>query len=129
VYTAQVDALCYVERETIIRRLPIELCGLRAIRMCNLDSETTDENFLTITLDKPGRVYVAYASAATRRPKWLRDFENEDKKVDVIDEWWGVKELQVFSREFDAGTITLGANRADGAEGKCDPHYLVFIEG
>jgi hypothetical protein len=72
---------------------------------------------------------VGYAAAATRVPKWLRDFQMEDMKIEVDDEWWGIKELQVYSQTLEPGTITLGANRAPGAEGRCDPHYLVIIEG
>jgi hypothetical protein len=130
VYQPEVDARCYLERETTIRKMPVDLTGLRAIRTVNLDSECKDEVFLRFTLDKPGMVYVAYASSATRLPMWLRDFKEEaDYKIEVVDEWWGIKELQVYSKEFPAGEIVLGANRAWGAEGRCDPHYLVIIEG
>lgn len=130
IYSPAVDERCYVERETVIRKMPVELTGLRGIRAANLDSECSDEQFLTFTADKLCMVFVAYASSATRIPVWLREFKlEEDYKLEVMDDWWGIKELQVYSKEFPAGEITLGANRAEGAEGRCDPHYLVVIEG
>jgi hypothetical chaperone protein len=130
IYRPAVDSLCYVDRETTIRKIPVELTGLRAIRMVNLDMECNDEQYLTFTLDKPAVVFVAYASSATNIPEWLRGFkEEENYKIEVMDDWWGIKELQVYSKPFEAGEITLGANRAWGAEGRCDPHYLVIIEG
>lgn len=49
-------------------------------------------------------------------------------KIEVSDEWWGIKELNVYGREYPVGGVTLGGNRAYGAHGKCDPQYLVIIE-
>jgi hypothetical chaperone protein len=129
-YHPSVDAKCYVERDTVIRKMPVDLTGLRAIRPANLDSECTDDDLITITLDKPRMIYVAYASSAHNIPQWLRSFKEEpDYKIEVMDDWWGIKELQVYSKEFPAGEVKLGANRAWGAEGRCDPHYLVIMEG
>jgi hypothetical chaperone protein len=129
VYTMEIGAQCYVDRETKIRRIPVDLAGLRAIRTANMDSELKDEDFLTFTLDRPGKLYVAYPAAAVRLPHWLRGFKLEEMKIEVEDDWWAIKELQVYSLPVEGGTITLGANRSSGSAGRCDPHYIVIIEG
>lgn len=129
-YIPQVGAKCYADRETVIRKMPVELCGLLGLQTVDLDQRQTDEQYLSITFDQPGRVYVAYTSAATSMPYWLRDYVDQDFKIEIQDEWWGIKELNVYARTIEAGEcVTLGANHAPGAEGRTDPHYLVIVEG
>ncbi|MBC8098825.1 MAG: hypothetical protein H7Y11_05240, partial [Armatimonadetes bacterium] len=116
-------------RDTTIRRLPVMLCGMRLLQLSSQADEVTAEDFVSFTLDAPARVWVAYAGSATRIPEWLRTFTPEEADIDLADEWWGGKVQKLYSREYPAGRVVLGGNRAFGALGRCDPQYLVLIEG
>ncbi|MCU0498253.1 MAG: Hsp70 family protein [Anaerolineae bacterium] len=128
-YTIGIDSRVYQDRETVIRKLPVELSGFQALQMRYNDREAQDETHLTFTIDRPCRVYVTYAASANTIPLWLRPFSlDANFKVEVHDEWWGIKELNIYSQEYPRGAVILGGNRAYGAHGKCDPQYLVIVE-
>jgi hypothetical chaperone protein len=129
-YEPQVGAKCYADRDTIIRKMPVDLCGFRGLRTVDFDQTRTDEDYLSITLDTPGRIYIAYTSSAVSLPYWLQDYVDQEFKIEIQDDWWGIKELNVYAHSVEAGECAiLGANQAPGASGRTDPHYLVIIEG
>lgn len=73
VYTIGIDSRVYQDRETVIRKMPVELSGLQALQMRYNDREAQDEDYLTFMLDRPSRVYVVYAASANTIPLWLRE--------------------------------------------------------
>ncbi len=129
IYTAGVGARPYADLETEIRRLPVELSGLIGVRTAHADRERSSDVLITLHAACQLRIYVAYPSAATDLPQWMRGFLREDMTVEVTDEWWGIKELQVYSRVFEPGLVTLGCNHGFGWRGRVDVHYLVLFEG
>jgi hypothetical chaperone protein len=128
-YTVGVGIRCYTDLDTLIRKLPVELSGLLGVKTAHADREATTDTFITLTVDRPTRIYIAYSSAALEHPLWLRDFEREDMTIEVTDEWWGIKELQVYSKVFNPRQIILGGNHGAGWRGRVDIHYTVMIEG
>jgi hypothetical chaperone protein len=130
IYEPQVGAKCYADRDTVIRKMPVELCGFRGLRTVYFDHNRTDDDYLSITLETPGRIYVGYTSSATTMPHWIRDYIDQDFKIEIQDDWWGIRELNVYARSVEAGeTVMIGANQSTGASGRTDPQYLVIIEG
>jgi hypothetical chaperone protein len=128
-YLVRIGAECYADRDTTLRKIPVELSGLLGLKMVYTDRDTDSAEFLTLHLPHPAKVYVAYASSAVELPYWLQTFNREDMTIEVTDDWWGIKELQVSSQNFEAGQIVLGGNVAPGHKGRIDTQYLVILEG
>jgi hypothetical chaperone protein len=118
----------FVDRETAIRKLPVMLNGMPTLRTLWADRENVSSDYLKLNLKGRARVYVAYPSAALYLPHWLRDFERQPSSVEIEDEWWGIKELYVYRKEFEGGEVVLGGCSAEGAKGRLDVNYMVMIE-
>lgn len=128
-YMLRIGERCYVDHETHIRKMPVEISGLPAIRTAYADRENAAEDFLHLNLPCPSRVYVAYTTRAVVRPDWLKTFELMDEMtIEIKDEWYGVRQMQLYSRTFAPGEVILGGNNAAGVEGKLDATYLVVVD-
>lgn len=120
--TGKLEARCaiaageeyYADRDYRVTGLTESLVGLPWIATANNDKAATDERFLTFRLSRPADVLVAYRQGASTIPNWLKAFDKVDAEIQVDDDGVGV--LQVYSRFFHAGQITLGANQAPGTE-------------
>jgi hypothetical protein len=128
VFLMRVGERAYTDRDTTVRKLPVALSALPAIRVPHVERELTREDYLRFTLTGRAKVCVAYAGMTSSIPHWLRGFTLQPMRVEVNDEWWGTKELAVYSQWFDAGEVTLGASSADGVSGRVDVNMLVIIE-
>lgn len=125
----RVNERCYVDQETVLRRIPVEISGLPAVMPAYADREQDDHDFLCLKLAHPARVYVAYGTGAAQLPDWLKPFIFlNDLTLEIEDEWYGVRRLQFYSREFAVGEVVLGGNAAAGAKGKLEATYLVVVE-
>jgi hypothetical chaperone protein len=128
-YMMRVDQRCYVDQETVLRRIPVEISGLPTVMPAYADREQRDNDFLRLKIADPARVYVAYGTGAAQLPDWLLPFTFlDDLTLEIEDEWYGVRRLQLYSREFPAGEVVLGGNAAPGAKGKLEATYLVVVE-
>lgn len=128
-YVTRVDAKCYVDRSYIIKRIPVVLSGLPAVRTANSDKEASSERLLQFHLDNPSRIYVAYEAAATGIPTWLRSFTREIPQIEIEEPVSEIERvLQVYSKDFPPGAIVLGGNHADGFDGDVNTNYLVIVE-
>ncbi len=60
------------------------------------------------------------------RRNWLADFAREPLTIEV-DQLGTPRLFKVYSKEFAAGSVTLGGNRAAGSSGNIFMNYLVII--
>jgi hypothetical chaperone protein len=128
-YMFGVDQRCYVDQDTVLRRIPVELSGFPAVMPAYLDREQQADDFLHITLAHPSRLYVAYGTGAVTLPYWLQGFTKlDDFTLEIEDEWYGVRRLQIYRQDFPAGEVVLGGNAAAGSRGKLEATYLVVAE-
>lgn len=125
----RVEKQCYVDHHTLIRKLPVELSGFPCIMTAYADRENTSEDLLRFNLPYAARVYVAYTSRPLERPNWLKTFAPvEEWVMEIEDEWYGVRQLFIYSQDFPAGEVVLGGNAAEGVKGTVDATYLVVVE-
>ncbi|GAB4450004.1 MAG: hypothetical protein Kow00120_20260 [Anaerolineae bacterium] len=127
-YTMRIDAACYSDVNITVTQCPVMLSGLPAIKAADADHTAESPTFLRFDLKQPARVYVAYEASAQSRPAWLRAFTRENAFIAVKGEWVEERLLQLHSKEFPAGTVTLGGNQAEGASADVYLQYLVVVQ-
>ncbi len=93
-----------------------DLAGMHYIRTANDDKGETGDNFLSFDVSRPVTVYVAYRHG-TDLPSWLSTWTKTG------DEVCGDGCSDVYTNDFDAGTVTLGGNMPGGAGNM----YVVFV--
>ncbi|GAB4521196.1 MAG: hypothetical protein OHK0046_32270 [Anaerolineae bacterium] len=124
-----INTLCFADRDYMINRIPGALIGLPLLRLPNLDLESEGDAAVQFDLKMPARVLVAYDSAATQLPFWLREFEFENMQIEIVDEYAMITRImRVYSRVFPAGQVMLGGNRAAGVEGGVVVNYMCMIQ-
>ena len=125
-YEFRIDAACYLDAPYTVTRMPVILSGLPAIRTAQADKASAAEEFLHFHLARPATITIAYDADAVRVPQWLSNFAREPYTIE-IDQLGTPRYFKVYSREFAAGQVTLGGNRAAGSTGNIFLHYLVII--
>lgn len=111
-YNLRIGETAYVNSQLSITKCPVMLSGLPAIRTASADRNEQTGDFLQFDIASPARVYVAYESAAQEIPAWLQAFTPEAHTIEIKGEWVDETFLQIYSRDFPAGPVTLGGNRA-----------------
>lgn len=127
VYTARIGEKPYVDAEYTIARMPVDLSGLPAIRLAQADKAATSSSYLEFDLPRRARVFVAYDAEAKAIPTWLRSFAEEKMGV-IVNQYGAERLMQVYSKDFAAGRVSLGGNFADGARGSVFMNYIVTIQ-
>jgi PKD repeat protein len=116
----------YVDRSFTIVDIPSEYEGLWWIKTANDDKDQTSEAFLTFTVNRDVTAYVAYDHRASGLPLWITDYYTQQGVgIGVTD---GASPLQVWARDFPAGSVVMGANMAGGASG-AGSMYVVLLGG
>jgi hypothetical protein len=82
---------------------------------------------LEFDLTGRSRVFVAYDAAAIEIPTWLRAFTPE-KMVMIVNQYGAERLMQVYSKDFSAGPVSLGGNLGQGARGNVFMNYLVIVK-
>jgi hypothetical protein len=113
----------YIDRSYTYTGVPAEVDGAHYVITANDDKTRSEPSFLTFTVNRDVTVYVAYDSRAGTLPGWLRSWSDAGKTLGNTD-----VALDLYSRGFVAGPVTLGANFASGAEGAAS-NYTVAIVG
>jgi hypothetical protein len=114
----------YNDRNYIFTKVPPVLKDAAFIQTANLEKWNTGRSFLSFKLTKPSTLYVLYDPRATALPAWLRDWTKLPDVVNTTDP--GTSRLNIYSKTFPAGTVTLGGNLASPAKGALT-HYLVAV--
>jgi PKD repeat protein len=86
------------------------LGGEKFILTANNDKASTGDSFLTFDVNVPVTVYVAFDVRSSTLPPWLQSWAATGEVLVTTD----VKR-NLYSRDFPAGTVTLGGNRPSGA--------------
>jgi len=123
----QVGDKYYTDRNYITTSIPSELSlGIEKWIMAKNDyKKETSDSFLKLTLLQYSVVYVAYDSRATSLPNWLGSFEPTSLTIGVTDAQMG--HFNVYRKSFAAGPVTLGGNKASGADG-VSANYIVIVQ-
>lgn len=116
----------YSDRGYTYSETPGALAGTFYIQTANNDREHRDGDFwLNLDVNKPVRVYVAHSDAYAEKPGWLQSFGDTGWDLRFVDAMGRTVTLSVFSQQFPAGRITLGANTPGG--GETHTMYTVFV--
>jgi hypothetical protein len=125
--TAQAGVAYYIDRAYAITSLSANLQGGTLIRTANDDKAVNAANYLTFTLSAPATVYVVYDARATSLPAWLND-GTWQLTSEVFVENAGAP-MNVFAKQFGAGTVTLGGNQqAPASFPGSGSNYVVIIK-
>ncbi len=126
-YEFRIGAQCYRDKPYTLRRVPVELGGLPAIRTAQEDKGSTAKLFMQFDLDRASRVHVAYDAEALGIPNWLREFESQGMRI-IVDQSGTRRDFVVFAKDFEPGCVKLGGNRAAGQTGDVFMNYFVVIK-
>ncbi len=124
-YEFRIGARPYLDYPYTLSRIPADLSALPALRLAQADKSAEAKDFLHFNLSRAARVYVAYDADARHAPDWLSEFEKQSMTVE-IDQIGTSRLMNVYAKDFPAGEITLGGNRAIGSAGNVFMHYLVI---
>ncbi len=125
-YEFRINAPCYLDFPYTLSRIPVMLSALPAIRTAQADKAAESEEFLHLHLAQPATIYIAYDADARRVPHWLAGFAREPLSIEV-DQLGTPRLFKVYAKEFAAGRVTLGGNRAAGSAGSLFMNYLIII--
>lgn len=104
--------------------IPSILDNCQIIKTHSDDRDKTDTEFLSFTISYATTVYVAFDADAESIPDWLSSWTDTGETLTVS---YGSTEMTLYSKEYSAGTVTLGANRATG-NNESYIMYLVFVD-
>ena len=104
---------CYYNKSYYFTDAPADYVGLPIIQTNLYDRSQTAEGFFTFTVNVPVKVYVLYQASVASPPDWLTDnfIANGDQ---VLNSMGGLFTWDVWENDYSAGSITLGANAAEG---------------
>ena len=122
-YGLETTALVYTDRDFTFTAVPQSVAGSTYIKTANNDKTGTEADFLSFSVNQDVTVYVGYDNRATSLPDWLAGWASTNESVVTTD-----TSLKLYSKDFPAGQISLGANRAQGASG-AGSNYSVMILG
>ncbi|MGE3480676.1 MAG: putative Ig domain-containing protein [Gammaproteobacteria bacterium] len=114
----------YVDRAFTLTSIPPQLNPGVWIMGADNDVGNTSTNYLSFSTDRATTVYVAYDGGAATLPDWMSSFTPTGMTVGTTDPLSNT--LNVYSRDYAAGTITLGGNQASGASG-ANSNYIVIV--
>ena len=117
--------LMYIDRSYKITGVPSTLTNASLIQTANDDKSNTSTSFITFNLSQAATVYVAYDPRATAFPGWLSGWQKLTDKLGVDDSQ--ISNMNLYSKTFAAGKVTLGGNKASPAAG-AQNNYLVIAK-
>ncbi|MDH5693087.1 MAG: Ig-like domain-containing protein [Gammaproteobacteria bacterium] len=111
----------YVDRAYTYTSVPTQYQGLKYLQTANNDKGLTDTNLITFDIGSSAIVFVAHDSRIASIPSWLADWTATGNVLTTSD---GGNQFQVYSKQFAAGTVALGANTGGAAYSM----YTVFVQ-
>ncbi|OJJ19089.1 hypothetical protein BKI52_19940 [marine bacterium AO1-C] len=98
----------YTDRSYKVTSYPTFLNRAEYVMTPNGDKRSTTANLLTIRLNKPADVYIAYDRRLPRLPVWLRSYTDTREHVRTSDG----QIFRVYKKRFNAGNAVLGGNES-----------------
>ncbi|MDQ4139515.1 MAG: Ig-like domain-containing protein [Bacteroidota bacterium] len=117
----------YTDRSYQVTSVPASLRNQALIKTPNDDKYFTGTRAVTFKVSQNATVYVAYDPVATQLPAWLNGWQKLSERIGINDP--RISYLQVYSKTFQAGTITLGGNLASPAIGSKNTYIVVVKPG
>jgi hypothetical protein len=116
----------HTDRNYTHTSVPGSVQGSTFIRTANDDKSASNTSFLSFSVNRDVKVYVAYDVRGTpggggALPNWLRGWSEAGPTLGTTD-----VAHRLYSMDFVAGTVTLGGNMAAGATG-AQSNYTVMI--
>ncbi|HEU0021232.1 MAG TPA: Ig-like domain-containing protein, partial [Dehalococcoidia bacterium] len=113
----------YIDRRYAYTDVPVIIQGKTYVRTANDDKNRTEVPSVSFSVDRAVRVYVAYDARASALPSWLRDWANTGQTLESTD-----VSLELYVKDFAAGSISLGGNLATGAVGAGSNYTLAIAD-
>ncbi|MCP4118925.1 MAG: fibronectin type III domain-containing protein [Desulfobacteraceae bacterium] len=102
------NSYCNIDRTYRFKNVPESLLNAIYIKTAATDTKKTDNSFLTFEVNKDVTVYVTY-DYRNVPPAWLLEFD--DAGFDI----GSAVNMNVYKKNFSAGTVSLGGNEKPGA--------------
>ncbi|MDQ3291412.1 MAG: Ig-like domain-containing protein, partial [Bacteroidota bacterium] len=118
-----VGTVFYTDRTYKITSLPASLNGEAFIKTPNDDKYYTGTRAFTFQLGQSSTVYIAYDPLATKLPSWMTGWQKTFDRIGINDP--RISYLEVYSKTFAPGTITIGGNLASPAVGSKNTYIVV----
>ncbi|MEL7449962.1 MAG: Ig-like domain-containing protein, partial [Pseudomonadota bacterium] len=99
----------YVDRPFTYANVPPQYLGFDYLVTANNDKNGTGDAFLTFELNEAATVLIGHDRRIASKPAWLDDWADSGTDILTSD-----ATFDVFRREFEAGTVTLGGNEGNG---------------
>jgi Big-like domain-containing protein len=99
----------YIDRGYIYKTIPTNYSGQNYIVTANNHKNSTGNAFLSFDVNVNVTVYVAHDIRIAPKPTWLGDWIDTGEALVTSD-----TTLSLFSKDFTAGTVTLGGNEGSG---------------
>ncbi|WP_345156543.1 InlB B-repeat-containing protein [Pontibacter saemangeumensis] len=120
-------AKTYTDRTYQVTSIPTSLGGALLLQTANDDKFSTSSNALSFNMTQSGTIYVAYDPRATTLPSWLSDWQKLTDRVGVDDS--KISYMDIYSKSFQAGTVTLGGNMQSPASGAQNNYFVIAKAG
>jgi N-acetylneuraminic acid mutarotase len=113
----------YTDRAYLVTSVPSSLAGSTLIQTANDDKWNTSASMLTFKLSQSATIYIAYDPRATALPSWLSGWQKLTDRIGVNDS--KISYMDLYSKSFDAGTVSLGGNMQSPAAGAQNNFFVV----
>ncbi len=125
-YPLRIGEKCYADSVYTLTRIPVELAGLPAIRPAQADKQVLGAACVQFDLARAAMLYLAYDPTNPQIPSWLKNFAPSELQIQ-IDQWGAPRVLQIVTKQFAAGRVSLGGNGAPKRD-QVFLHYLVIAQ-
>src|SRR4029079_4060962 len=103
--------------------VPAFLNNAPFIKTPNSDKAITGTSILSFTLTQSATVYIGYDPRATALPAWMNSWQKLATQIGINDP--NISILELYSKSFPAGNVTLGGNLATPAAGALNNYIVV----
>ena len=120
---AQVGDKSHLDREYRFSELPKEITGAFYVKTAMNDKNIVDaEVLLSLTINKPSMVYVAFDQRYNERPTWLKSFTESNLSYSFAD-----TRYKLYQKKIKGGSIDFGSNKPNNEAGNFGM-YTVFVK-
>jgi hypothetical protein len=102
------------------------LVNASLIKTANDDKVSTLNSFVSFKVSKAATVYIAYDPRASKIPSWLQSFTKVSDKLQINDP--KLASMNIYKKEYAAGTVTLGGNMQGSAIGGALCQYVLMVK-
>jgi hypothetical protein len=110
-------AKVYIDRGFVYSSVPDWLTGATYIKTANDDKSSTGDSFISFDVNQAVTIYVAHPYGSQDQPAWMASFSDTGADLVTTD-----RKLNLFMKDFQAGTVTLGGNDASSM-------YTIIVVG